>query len=108
MSATAATGCTYKPQPAKAAGTREAITLTGCPTGRLYFDVQAYNDGSVGGGNLAAISTSSSSAISPGVAFPASLVTGVAALLAGWARRRRRMTLRSVHRLEAWARPGYG
>ena len=93
-SAISTSGCRYNPKPAGAAGTRQTIKLTGCPTGRMYFDVQACNHGSAHGGNLAAISSSSSSTTFPAPVFPASLVTGGAALLAGRARRRRRLTIR--------------
>ncbi|MFN2582890.1 MAG: hypothetical protein ABR498_09145 [Candidatus Dormibacteria bacterium] len=83
-------GCTYTPQPAKTAGTRETIVLTGCPAGQLYFDVQAFNASSETRGNLAAVSRSTPSADVPEIAFPASLLLGGFALVAARARRRRR------------------
>ncbi|MBV8194159.1 MAG: hypothetical protein JOY80_01380, partial [Candidatus Dormibacteraeota bacterium] len=86
-------GCTYTPAAADPAGTQETIKLTGCPSGQLYFDVQAFNNGSATGGNLAAISTTSSPQTSvPEVVFPVSLALGGVAAVAAWARRRRRVT----------------
>ncbi|MHB8719496.1 MAG: hypothetical protein ACYDAC_11485 [Candidatus Dormibacteria bacterium] len=82
-------GCTYTPQPAAAAGTKETITLTGCPTTPLAFDVQAYNAGSATGGNLGAISSSPPSSNVGEVPFPSALVLGGIAALGFVARRRR-------------------
>jgi len=70
-----ANGCVYTPQPASAAGQLETITLTGCPSTPLSFDVQAFNAGSRQGGNLGAISGTGS----PGSSVP----EGAIALVAG-------------------------
>jgi hypothetical protein len=82
--------CTYTPQPAQAAGSRETIVLSGCPTTPLSFDVQAFNTGSRQGGNLGAISgTGSPGSNVPEGAGLALLASPLAAIgLLAWMRRR--------------------
>jgi hypothetical protein len=50
-------GCVAGSLKALPAGKAQSITLSGCPAGTIYFDVQAYNSASRAGGNLGAIST---------------------------------------------------
>ena len=83
-------GCRYAPQPAAAAGTEETIVLTGCPAGPLSFDVQAYNDGSAHGGNLAAISSTQPASVVGEVPYPSALLLGGMAAIVVRSRRRRR------------------
>ena len=82
-------GCRYTPQPAHAAGSKETITLTGCPSGALNFVVQAYNGGSTHGGNLGALPAAQPSTNVPEVPYPTALILGGVAVMGLRARRRR-------------------